>query len=53
MKVDTRHLGTEVAARVDDALRLHVAEGGLIGIGVGKGQNGARGHIKRSLSREG
>jgi Na+/H+ antiporter NhaB len=36
MKVDTRHLGTEVAARVDDALRLHVAEGGLIGIGVVK-----------------
>jgi hypothetical protein len=45
MKIDTRQLGTELAARGNGALRLHVAEAGMIAIGVGKGQNGAVRHI--------
>jgi hypothetical protein len=44
-----RQLGMEVAARSDDALRSHVAQGRTIGIGVGKGRNGTVRHVKEPL----
>src|SRR5271165_3095315 len=46
MKVDTRQLSAELAARGNDSLRLCAAEGRMIGIEVGKCQNGTDGHIK-------
>ena len=50
MKVDTRELRSELPARGDDPLRLRVAEGRKISVGVGKGQNGTAKHTRKSPS---
>jgi hypothetical protein len=54
VKLYPRELRSELPARGDDPLRLRVAKGRKIGIGVGKGQNRAVWHIIRPrLPREG
>jgi hypothetical protein len=44
IELDRRGLGAKVAAPGDDTLRMRVRHRRMIGIGVGKGQNGAVRH---------
>ena len=48
VEVDTRQLGTEITARGNDTFHLLSPNGRMIGIGVGKGQDGARRHLDPS-----